>query len=148
YEEGILDPSITSNTADLMSQQIAQDNVGIFIYYSAFAVTYGRLTTAGQADPLGEHYTLGGPLLGPNGDQYYVLRNRAASGLTCVNAQSENIELAVRWLDTLINDPEVIMTRTCGFEGENYTLDENGEVELIYPEDGSVWDISQYGCGQ
>lgn len=148
YEEGILDPSITSNTADLMSQQIAQDNVGIFIYYSAFAVTYGRLTTAGQADPLGEHYTLGGPLLGPDGDQYYVLRNRAASGLTCVNAQSENIELAVRWLDTLINDPEVIMTRTCGFEGENYTLDENGEVELIYPEDGSVWDISQYGCGQ
>lgn len=66
-----------------------------------------------------------------------MLRNRAATDQTCVSAQSENIELAIRWLDTLINDPVVIRTRCCGFEGETYELDENGEVQLIYPEDGS-----------
>lgn len=148
FEEGILDPGIAKTSPDEMSQKIAQDKVGIFIYYSAFSMTYGQLTTAGQADPLGEHYTMGGPLLGPNGDQYYMLRNRAATDLTCVSAQSENIELAIRWLDTLINDPVVIRTRCCGFEGETYELDENGEVQLIYPEDGSAWNISEYGCGQ
>lgn len=58
FKEGILDPGIAKTSPDEMSQKIAQDKVGIFIYYSAFSMTYGQLTTAGQADPLGEHYTM------------------------------------------------------------------------------------------
>jgi putative aldouronate transport system substrate-binding protein len=147
FEEGILDPAITNHNADLMSQKIAADQVGIFIYYSAFAVTYGRLSTAGQADPLGEHYTMGGPLKGPHGHQYYVLRDRPTNDVTGVSASSKNVELAIRWLDTLINDPAVILTRTSGWEGEHYEFDENGNVKLIYDADGN-WDIKPLGCGQ
>ena len=148
YEEGILDPSITKTSADEMSQKIAADQVGIFVYYSAFALTYGRLTTKGQADPLAEVYTLGGPLEGPHGDQYYVYRDRVGGDAAGVSTKSEHIELALKWLDVLTSDPAVIMTRTCGWEGENYYLDENGDVQLIYPEDGSPWSIGNYGCGQ
>ena len=148
YEEGILDPSITKTSPDEMSQKIASDSVGIFVYYSAFAVTYGRLTTKGQADQYAEVYSLGGPLLGPDGDQYYVYRDKVGGDATGVSSTSENIELAIKWLDVLTSDPVVIKTRTCGWEGENYYIDENGEMQLIYPEDGSAWSISQYGCGQ
>lgn len=147
YEEGILDPSIASTGADEMSQKIAADQVGIFVYYSGFADTYGRLTTAGQADPMGEHYTIGGPLEGPHGHKYLVRRDRPTNDVTAVSANSQHIELAIKWLDTLVSDPVVIRTRTCGWEGEHHTVDENGDIQLIYPEDG-VWNISTYGCGQ
>ncbi|MCQ2437124.1 MAG: extracellular solute-binding protein [Clostridia bacterium] len=148
YSEGILDPSITNTSADEMSQKIAADNVGIFVYYSAFAITYGRLTTKGQADQYAEVYTLGGPLMGPDGDQYYVYRDKVGGDATGVSATSENIELALKWLDVLTSDPLVIKTRTCGWEGEHYYYDENGEMQLIYPEDGSAWSVSELGCGQ
>ena len=91
---------------------------------------------------------LGGPLEGPHGDQYYVYRDRVGGDAAGVSTKSEHIELALKWLDVLTSDPAVIMTRTCGWEGENYYLDENGDVQLIYPEDGSPWSIGNYGCGQ
>lgn len=148
YSEGILDQGISKTSADEMSQKIAGDKVGIFIYYSAFSVTYGKLTTAGQADPHGCHYAMGEALEGPRGDKFYSLRNRAGNDSCIVNAKSEHIDLATRWLDTLTCDPVVLKVRTCGWEGEQYYYDETGAMQLIYPEDGSAWGISDYGCGQ
>ena len=148
YSEGILDQGISKTSADEMSQKIAADNVGIFIYYSAFAVTYGNLTSAGQADPTTCHYALGEALTGPRGDKFYSLRNRAGSDSCIVNAKSDKIDLATRWLDVLTCDPVVLKVRTCGWEGEHYTIDDAGEMHLIMPEDGSAWSISDLGCGQ
>lgn len=150
YEEGLLDPSITSTSADDMSQKIAKDQVGVFIYYSWFAIGYGQLCSAGQEDPMGEHYSVGGPLKGPNGeDSFFMLRNRACTDETVVSANSEHIELAIRWLDTLINDPWCITIRTHGWPGEHWDgYDEKGEPINLLDENGEPFDISALGCNQ
>ena len=148
FEEGILDPGIATNTPDIMSQAIASDKVAIFVYYSGFATSYGNLSSWGQADPLSCHYALGGPLAGPNGDKYYVNRTRDGGDGTGVSANCKNPELAIKWLDTMLSDPNVLSVRCTGWEGEHYTLDENGEKVLKMPEDGSTWSIKAEGCGQ
>lgn len=150
YKDGLLDPEIGSMTADMLSEKVAADRVGVFVYYSAFAITYGSLTTAAQADPLGEYYTLGRPLASEYNDNqaYFIRRDKSSGDATCVNVESSNIDLACKWLDTLFADPDVLRTRTCGFEGEDYTLNADGSIELIQPADGSAWSIVQKGCGQ
>lgn len=150
FEEGILDPGITNTGANDMSTKIASDKVGIFIYYSAFSVTYGKLSTKGQTVDFTKDYVygMGEALTGPRGDKFYSLRNRAGGDACIISANSKNIELAARWLDVLTCDPKALKVRTCGWEGEQYTYDENGEMQLIYPEDGSPWAINVYGCGQ
>jgi len=147
YDEGILDPGIAKTSADEMSQKIASDKVGIFIYYSAFSISYGRLCSAGQDDPFGCHYAMGEALTGPRGDKFYSLRNRAGNDACIISTSSKNIELAARWLDVVTCDPNSLKVRTCGWEGEQYEYDENGKMQLIYDEDGS-WSIGDFGCGQ
>lgn len=148
YDEGILDPGITNTSADDMSQKIAKDQVGIFIYYSAFSTTYGNLCSRGQAEPDSCTYAMGEALEGPRGDKFYTMRISGGSDSCIVSSDSDNIELAARWLDVLTCDPVALKVRTCGWEGEHYYYDENGDFQLIYPEDGSAWKISDYGCGQ
>ena len=91
---------------------------------------------------------MGEALTGPRGDKFYSLRNRAGGDSCIVNAKSDKIDLATRWLDVLTCDPVVLKVRTCGWEGEHYTIDDAGEMHLIMPEDGSAWSISDLGCGQ
>lgn len=150
FSSGLLDNEICTMTADSLSEKIASDRVGVFVYYSAFAITYGSLTSAGIADPKSEHYTLGSPLASEyNGNQgYFVRREKLGNGVASVSSSSENKELAMKWLDTLLADPEVLKVRTCGFEGEDWQLDSSGNFQLIYPADGSAWQIMSKGCGQ
>ena len=150
YEKGILDREINSLTATLMSEKIAADRVGIFVYYSSFAMAYGRLCSAGQEDPLGEHYIMGGPLASEWNDNqgYYVKWEKAASNPTAVNADSENAELAMRWLDFMFCNEEANIYRTLGELGKHYELDENGEAVPIQPEDGSRWQPGSNNSGQ
>ena len=148
FEEGLLDPGIATNSADKMSQAIAADKVLVFVYYSGFATSYGNLSSWGQADPTGCHYALGTPLEGPDGYRYYVQRNRPTNDCTGISAACKNPELALKWLDTLLADPYILTVRTCGFEGETWEYDENGEVQLIMKEDGT-WSLEkEWGCGQ
>jgi len=150
YKNGLVDPEITASSTDILSEKIAANRIGAFVYYSSFAVTYGQLTEAGMADPLGEHFTLGAPIASEwnNNEAYFVRREMANQDPTCVNASSENIELVCKWLDTLFADPEVLRTRSCGFEGIDYNLNANGEVEYIYQADGTLRDTTPDGCGQ
>lgn len=148
YAQGLLDPSITNTSANEMSEKIAADKVGVFIYYSAFAITYGSLTSAGQATPMDCHYTLGVPLAGSDGEPYLMRREKGDGTVGAVSASSKNAELALKWLDVLIADPVVLKTRTFGFEGQDWEYNTQGEMDLIYPEDGSTWNIAKKGCGQ
>jgi len=150
YKDGLLDPEIASMNADMLSEKVAADRVGVFVYYSAFAITYGSLTSAAQNDKFGEYYTLGRPLASQYNDNkgYFIRRDKANGDATCINVDCKNKELACKWLDTLFADPEVLITRTNGFEGEDYTLTADGKIELIQPADGSAWSIVNKGCGQ
>jgi len=148
FEEGILDPGVATTSADKLSQAIASDKVAIFVYYSGFSTAYGNLTSWGQADPLACHYSMGGPLEGPDGHKYYVRRDRDINDVTGVSSTCSNPELAIRWLDTMISDPVVLATRTTGLEGVHHYIDENGDKHVIMPEDGSAWSIKPFGGGQ
>lgn len=150
YEAGILDAEIASMDANMMSEKIAADRVGVFVYYSSFAQQYGCLTTAGQADPDGEHYTLGHPLASEwNGNHGYFVQWDCASGNpTGVYAQSKNAELAMRWLDFLFANEDAVIRRTLGVEGKDYKRNADGSIEVIYPTDGTVWAGSGNNRGQ
>lgn len=150
YKDGLVDKELTTMSSDIASEKIADGRVGIYAFYSAYAVIYGNLAPGAQEDPLGERYTLGYPLASEynNNSAYFVRRERTVEDTNVITSNCENPELAAKWLDTLFADPTVIMTRTNGFEGEDWEYDENGEMQLIYPEDGSAWDVKKKGCGQ
>lgn len=149
YEDGILDKEITSMSMDALSEKVLSDRVGIWVFYSSFSIDYGSIMTQFD-DPLGEHFTLGYALSSKYNDNtgYFIRRERLAGDCASVSTSCENPELAMRWLDTLLADPEVLQIRVFGFEGEDWEYDANGEVQLIYPEDGSAWNIVKKGCGQ
>ncbi len=148
YKENILDKEIFTNTFDLLSEKVASDRVGIFVCYSAFANLYGNLTPKGLANINSEVYSLGTPLKGPNGDQYIVRREKDGNDITGITKDCKQPEVALKWLDTLYADPEVIDARYWGTEGKTYTVNSKGEKELLMPTDGSAWSVQQYGGGQ
>lgn len=150
YNDGVLDNEIFYMSADDMGEKIAQDRVGIFVYYSGFAVSYGNLTTKGQEDPLGEWYTLGMPLASEwNGNEAYFMKRTTAYGNTgaAITHECSNPELAAKWLDVLYADPNVLWARVYGKEGETYTYDADKNVQLLYDEKGD-WDPFYLGIGQ
>ena len=150
YKEKILDQEISSMNANTLAEKIASDRVGIFIYYSSYAITYGQLTSKGQKDPFAEVYSLGLALGSKyNGNKgVFMRRERALGAPTSITDECKDVELAAKWLDTLYADPNVLNVRIYGMEGEDWRYDENGNIEVLYPEDGSVRNISAKGCGQ
>lgn len=152
YSEGILDSEICYMNADDMGEKIANDRVGVFVYYSGFAISYGMLTTAGQADPMRECYTLGLPLASAwNNNEGYFVRRTVAYGNTgaAITSECKNPELAAKWLDTLYADPNVLWARVYGKEGETYRFSEDGKaVELLATNDKGEWNPYYLGIGQ
>lgn len=142
YKKGLIDQEICSMSASTLSEKCAADRVGVFAYYTAFAISYGAMTTAGQSDPLGEHFTLGYPLASSynNNEAYFTRREVVSSSLsTAVTENSENKELAMRWLDAVFGSKDLVTLRTCGVEGEHFTANADGTKTLIAPADGSTW---------
>ena len=150
YTDRVVDPEICGMNGNFLSEKLASDRVGVFAYYSTYAIIFGQMTDRGIEEPLAEHFTLGKPLASEhNGNQAYMIRSERALGSpTGITKECKDVELACRWLDTLHADPHVINVRLYGIEGEDWVYDENGEVELIFPEDGSARNIEKKGCGQ
>ena len=148
WMDKVLDAEISSMSANLLSEKIASDRVGVFAYYSGFALTYGPLTERGQADPFGCHFSLGLALDSEyNGnDGFFMRRERALGAPTSITTACEDVELACRWLDTLYADPNVLNVRQYGIEGEDWNYAADGSIELVYPEEGR--NIGAKGCGQ
>lgn len=150
YADGILDAEICYMGMDQLSEKIANDRVGCFVFYSGFAIGYGVLTPKGLEDPLAECFTLGLPLASEyNGNEGYFVRRTVAYGNSgaSISAECENIELACKWLDVMYADPYIMWIRAYGKEGETYELDENGDVQLITGDYGE-WDAGYLGIGQ
>ena len=151
YKDGILDNEISYMSADDMGEKIANDRVGCFVFYSGFAVSYGMLTTAGQADPMGEHYTLGLPLASKwnNNEGYFVSRTLAYGNTgASITAECKDPELAAKWLDVLYADPTILWARVYGKENETWKYGADGKVELIPTGAGGQWDPYYLGVGQ
>ena len=151
FNDGIIDPEIASMSMDLLSEKVAADRVGCFIFYGNFIVTYGALTPAGQADPLGEHYSLGLPLGSEwnGGTGWFCRRIPIGGDNTVVNAKldEETAKLAMKWLDVMLADPTVLDVRQFGFEGETFHY-EDGVLINDNAVAAEPFDIQKWGCGQ
>lgn len=149
FAEGLLDPEICNMGYDVMSQKSAANRVGVMVMYSSFSPAYGAMMPQGQDDPLGEHLTVGTTLKTEyNGMTEPMYQNENLGGTAAISAACKTPELAIRWLDTLIADENVLTTRCWGFEGEDFEYDADGNKVLIQPADGSKWNINPKGCGQ
>lgn len=147
YDRKILDNEITTNTMDSVSQKVASDRVGVVVAYSSYATTYGGLLPYGNGSD--EFFTVGVPLASEyNNNEPFIVSTDNYTYYTSVNAKSENIDLALRWLDVLMCDENALLVRCCGKEGETFKLNAEGKPEIIMPADGSNWSISVLGCGQ
>lgn len=147
YKEGILDSEITISTADLLTQKIAADRVGVIAYYSSFVQSYSKLTSAGQADPAGQYYIFAQPLTSEFVEEGYSLNSPTYGSFTGISKDCQNVELAAQWLDTLFADPVIMDLRDKGPEGICWE-DVDGVPTPIFNEDGTQVDNKQYGCGQ
>ena len=147
-DEGLLDPSMPGPSVS-PNEKVVANRVGVVVNYSANAVTYSNLTEAGKANPNSEQWVIGPALASQynNNKGYFVQRQSFGSYPVAVTNACENVELACRWLNALLADPVVLNTRVNGFENETYKYDANGNIELIYKEDGS-WSVNELGCGQ
>ena len=147
YEEGILDPEITAMNADLMSQKIAADKLGVAGYYSSFIQNYSQLTSAGQADPMGQYYVVAEPMTSEFCDEAFTIIYESYSNFTAVTADCEYPELACKWIDTLYSDPVVTEWRRLGPEGECWEM-VDGEITPIFDEEGKQVSERPFGAGQ
>ena len=150
YEKGYLDPEIATMSYDKLSEKVSGDRVGIMAIYTSFAISYGKLTTKGQADPTGEWYTIGVPLASDWVKTPYISKGEGSYSMyTGVNSKAADVELCCKWLDALYADPKVLEVRTLGWEGETFQWNaEKTDFDLILPADGSSWSIIKKGCGQ
>ena len=150
YEEGLLDPEITVMKSANMNEKVTADRVGVCLYYSTFATTYGNMTSGGLAEPYSEQFTIGVPLASEwnNNEPKLVKQIRYGNRFTGISKDCDNVELAAKWLDVLVADPNALDVRCYGKEGETFYYDENGVAQIILPSDGSAWTLNPYGCGQ
>ena len=148
YDEKLLDAEITTNTMDIVAEKVAADRVGVVSMYASFAASYGNLTTAGQSAKNTELYSVGKPLTSELSSTPTMTMYTNYSMFTGISSECEYPEIAARWLDTLIADENVMITRCCGEEGNTFEFDAEGNPVIILPTDGSAWNINSLGCGQ
>lgn len=149
YADGILNAETI--TGANIQQEIASDKVGIFYYYAHFAWIYGAATTAGQADPMGEYFTMGPGLASSyNGGKNVIIRRDVFSDGNCamISSDSKYPELAMKWIDTVIHDENCLATLLYGIPEEHWYYDENGRPVQIPDESGNVVNVYALGGGQ
>ncbi|MCR5476090.1 MAG: extracellular solute-binding protein [Lachnospiraceae bacterium] len=123
YAEGLLEVEFTSLDRDQVISRIAGDLTGVAFDFSwAMSMMYSNVLPYYDGS---EHTAFVGapPLSGPSRG-FYVGRN-LLSDMFGVNASSEKIELAVKFLDFAMSD-HCQDYYQWGFEGETYTVNADG----------------------
>jgi putative aldouronate transport system substrate-binding protein len=127
YEEGLLEAEFTSLNRDQITARCANDQTGATFDYSwqmstLYSAQYpnydGTVGIIAGAAPLsGEH------------EGFYVGRN-PVSGIFGVNAKSDNIELAIKFLDYAMSE-EAQDLYVWGMEGLTYEVDADGNRHYL-----------------
>lgn len=127
YEEGLLETEFTSLNRDQITARCANDQTGATFDYSwqmsnLYSAQYpnydGTVGIIAGAAPLsGEH------------EGFYVGRN-PVSGIFGVNAKSDNIELAIKFLDYAMSE-EAQDLYVWGMEGLTYEVDADGNRHYL-----------------
>ena len=128
---------------------IASGNLADMIYVGAsglFAALYTMPSVyeAASEDPNMNLAPVNPPVMNEGDEGHIRLRDSYTSGNTAISADSENWEVALRWLDYLYTEEGALLANY-GVEGDTFEFDENGEPvftdKILNNENG--WTMTQ-----
>ena len=141
YEEGLIDPDFMATderTADMA--KVVTGASGLF----AALYTMPSVYEAASEDPNMNLAPVNPPVMNEGDEGHIRLRDSYTSGNTAISADSENWEVALRWLDYLYTDEGALLANY-GVEGDTFEFDENGKPvftdKILNNENG--WTMTQ-----
>ncbi|MCR5303304.1 MAG: extracellular solute-binding protein [Lachnospiraceae bacterium] len=141
YQEGLLEKDYATVDRDTIIDRMSKDLTGVGFDYSwAMSMMYSNVLP--YYDGTEATAFVGVPPLSGEHEGFYVGRN-SLSGMFGVNTNSDSIELAAKFLD-------YAMSEHCqdyyqwGFEGESYTVKEDGTREYTEKGNDNDW-LQQFG---
>lgn len=141
YTEGLIDPDFMATderTADMA--KVVTGASGVF----AALYTMPSVYEAASEDPNMNLAPVNPPVMNEGDEGHIRLRDSYTSGNTAISADSENWEVALRWLDYLYTDEGALLANY-GVEGDTFEFDENGEPvftdKILNNENG--WTMTQ-----
>jgi putative aldouronate transport system substrate-binding protein len=126
YTEGLIDPDFMATderTADMA--KVVTGASGLF----AALYTMPSVYEAASEDPNMNLAPVNPPVMNEGDEGHIRLRDSYTSGNTAISADSENWEVALRWLDYLYTDEGALLANY-GVEGDTFEFNEDGEPEF------------------
>lgn len=136
YEEGLLDPDYASWDRDKVIDFISEDKTGVAFDFSwAMSMMYSNVLP--YYDETAKTAFVGVAPLSGDTKGFYVGRN-ALSGMFGVSTNSDQIELAVKFLDYAMSD-HCQDYYQWGIEGESYIVNSDGSREYTEKGNDNDW---------
>ena len=136
YEEGLLESDYTSLDRDMVIDRISKDLTGVAFDFSwAMSMMYSNVLP--YYDGTAATAFVGVAPLSGEQKGFYVGRN-ALAGMFGVNINSDEIELAVKFLDYAMSD-HCQDYYQWGFEGESYVVKADGSREYTEKGNDNDW---------
>lgn len=133
YEEGLLEVEYTSLTRDQVIERMSNDLTGVGCDHSwAMSMMYSVVLP--YYDGTAETGFVGGRPLASDISEGFMIGQKGYGQMRGVNANSDNIELACKFLDFAYSEANQEMY-CWGIEGESYTVDAEGNK--VYTEQAS-----------
>lgn len=126
YTEGLIDPDFMATderTADMA--KVVTGASGLF----AALYTMPSVYEAASEDPNMNLAPVNPPVMNEGDEGHIRLRDSYTSGNTAISADSENWEVALRWLDYLYTEEGALLANY-GVEGDTFEFNEDGEPEF------------------
>ena len=126
YTEGLIDPDFMATderTADMA--KVVTGASGLF----AALYTMPSVYEAASEDRNMDLAPVNPPVMNEGDEGHIRLRDSYTSGNTAISADSENWEVALRWLDYLYTDEGALLANY-GVEGDTFEFNEDGEPEF------------------
>lgn len=132
YDEGLIDPESLTNNGTVRDQKAAAGDVGMMVVNISAAPGYN--VSLRENVPDGEWVCVASPL-NPNGGKHGYAAFTPTANVHYINANCENPEEIIKFFDRFLEpDEELQRFLTYGIEGEFYTLNADGSVNVEVPD--------------
>lgn len=131
YDEGLIDAESLTNNGTVRDQKAAAGDVGMMVVNISAAPGYNIALKENVPD--GEWVCVSSPL-NPNGGKHGYAAFTPTANVHYISAKCEHPEEIVKFFDKMLDpDPDLQRFLTYGVEGEFYTVNEDGSVNLEIP---------------
>ena len=132
YDEGLIDPESLTNNATVRDQKAAAGDVGMMVVN--ISAVPGYSTSLRENVPDGMWVCAASPL-NPNGGAHGYAAFTPTANVHYINAECEHPEEIIKFFDKMLEpDEELQRFLSYGIEGEFYTVNEDGSVNLSLPD--------------